>query len=110
MTVRTLSRLAFPLLLALGTPLAALDIEAMTDAERDAFRAEVRAYLLDNPEVLMEAIDILQQREDAARLDVDQQLAVAHADALFNDGHSWVGGNPDGDVTMVEFMDYRCGY
>ena len=110
MTVRTLSRLAFPLLLALGTPLAALDIAAMTDAERDAFRAEVRAYLLENPEVLMEAIGILQQREDAAQLDVDQQLAVAHADALFNDGHSWVGGNPDGDVTMVEFMDYRCSY
>ena len=110
MTVRTYSRLAIPLLLALATPLAALDIEAMTDAERDAFRAEVRAYLLDNPEVLMEAIDILQQREDAAQLGADQQLAVAHAEALFNDGHSWVGGNPDGDITMVEFMDYRCGY
>jgi protein-disulfide isomerase len=110
MILRTLLRLAFPLLLALGTPLAALDLGAMTDAERDQFRAEIRAYLLENPEVLMEAIDILQQREDAAQLDADQQLAVANADALFNDGHSWVGGNPAGDITMVEFMDYRCGY
>jgi len=31
-------------------------------------------------------------------------------DALTNDGFSWVGGNPDGDITVVEFMDYRCGY
>src|SRR5690606_34985023 len=29
---------------------------------------------------------------------------------LVDDGHSWVGGNPDGDITVVEFMDYRCGY
>ena len=101
---------ALPVLLALATPLAALDLETMTDAERQMFRDEVRSYLLENPEVLMEAIDILQQRQDEAQLDVDRQLALAHTDALFNDGVSWVGGNPDGDVTLVEFMDYRCTY
>lgn len=99
-----------PVLLSLATPLAALDLDTMTDAERQLFRDEVRAYLLENPEVLMEAIDILQQRQDAAQLDVDRQLALAHTDALFNDGVSWVGGNPDGDITLVEFMDYRCTY
>ena len=101
---------ALPVLLALSTPVAALDLETMTDAERQIFRDEIRAYLLENPEVLMEAIDILQQRQDAAQLDADRQLALAHADALFNDGVSWVGGNPDGDITLVEFMDYRCSY
>lgn len=101
---------ALPVLLALATPLAALDLETMTDAERQTFRDEVRAYLLENPEVLMEAIDILQRRQDEAQLEADRQLALAHTDALFNDGVSWVGGNPDGDVTLVEFMDYRCTY
>ncbi len=101
---------ALPVLLALATPLAALDLETMTDAERQIFRDEVRAYLLENPEVLMEAIDILQRRQDEAQLEADRQLALAHTDALFNDGVSWVGGNPDGDVTLVEFMDYRCTY
>ena len=101
---------ALPVLLALATPLAALDLETMTDAERQMFRDEVRSYLLENPEVLMEAIDILQQRQDEAQLEADRQLALAHTDALFNDGVSWVGGNPDGDVTLVEFMDYRCTY
>lgn len=101
---------ALPVLLALATPLAALDLETMTDAEREIFRAEMRSYLLENPEVIMEAIDILQQRQDAAQLDADRQLALAHTDALVNDGVSWVGGNPDGDVTLVEFMDYRCTY
>jgi protein-disulfide isomerase len=37
-------------------------------------------------------------------------MIAANAQAIFEDGYSWVGGNPDGDVTIVEFMDYRCGY
>ena len=110
MTLRTFFRLAVPVLLGLGTPLAAFDIEAMTEAERTRFGAEIRTYLLENPELLVEVIGILQQREDAAQLSADQQLASAHADALFNDGYSWVGGNPEGDITLVEFMDYRCSY
>lgn len=101
---------ALPLAIALATPVMALELETMSDAERQIFRDEVRAYLLENPEVLMEAIDILQQRQDAAQLDVDRQMALAKADELFNDGVSWIGGNPDGDVTLVEFMDYRCTY
>ena len=103
-------RLALPLALCLATPVWALQIDAMTDAERQAFRAEVRAYLMENPEVLMEAIGVLEQREGAAQTANDTSMAVANADALFNDGYSFIGGNPDGDITLVEFMDYRCSY
>ena len=91
-------------------PAAAFDIEAMTDDERMAFRAEIREYLLENPEVLMEAIQVLEGREQDAAAAGDQELVAENADAIFEDGVSWVGGNPDGDVTIVEFMDYRCGY
>ncbi|MDA8584671.1 DsbA family protein [Rhodobacteraceae bacterium] len=88
----------------------ALDIESMTDEERSIFREEIRAYLLDNPEVLMEAIGVLEQRreQEAANLDVD--LLAQNRDDIFDDGYSFVGGNPDGDVTVVEFLDYRCGF
>jgi len=84
--------------------------DAMSDAERAAFRAEVRAYLLENPEVLMEAIGVLEQREQQSQAQADSDMALVNAEALFNDGFSFVGGNPDGDITLVEFMDYRCGY
>lgn len=106
------ARLALSAVLALGVamPAAAFDISEMSDEERSAFRAEIRAYLLDNPEVLMEAISVLEQREREAQLANDLALAQAYEDELLNDGHSWVGGNPDGDVTIVEFLDYRCGY
>lgn len=93
-----------------ATSALALDLDALTPQERSDFRAEVRAYLLDNPEVLMEAIGILEQRQAEAEVLRDQQLAELHYDDLVNDGFSYVGGNPEGDVTIVEFIDYRCGF
>lgn len=104
---------ALPLALALAAPFAApaaAQIADMTDADREAFRAEVRSYLLDNPEVLMEAIAVLEQRQNQAQAMADNALVETYRDQLVDDGFSWVGGNPDGDITVVEFMDYRCGY
>lgn len=83
---------------------------AMTETERQDLRAEVRAYLLENPEVLMEAIAILEDRQAAAEEANDAALVEANRAAIFEDPASWSGGNPQGDITVVEFMDYRCGY
>ena len=94
----------------LTTAAGADGLTDMTDAEREAFRAEVRAYLIENPEVLIEALDVLQGRQDAAAAQAEQVAMDANRDFIFNDPNSWVGGNPDGDITVVEFIDYRCGY
>ncbi|MCB2093486.1 MAG: thioredoxin domain-containing protein [Rhodobacteraceae bacterium] len=98
------------LIACLATPAFGFDIASMSIAEREAFRAEVRAYLLDNPEVLTEAIDVLQGRQAEAAAQGDLALVKANAADLFEDGYSYVGGNPDGDLNVVEFLDYRCGY
>jgi len=76
----------------------------------DAFGELVRAYLLANPEVIFEAAAVMEQRQQELQSANDADLIQQHSDALFNDENSWVGGNPEGDVTIVEFMDYRCGY
>lgn len=102
-------RYALPLTLALAAP-AVADITDMSDAERAAFRQEVRAYLLENPSVLMEAIAVLEGQQQQAQVQMDDGLVQSYKDMLVNDGHSWVGGNPEGDITIVEFIDYRCGY
>ncbi|GIX14971.1 MAG: DSBA oxidoreductase [Paracoccaceae bacterium] len=91
-----------------GIPAAAEEIAP--GLERDAFRAEVRAYLLENPEVILEAIRILEQRRKLAEATAELDLVRAHAEELRNDGYSHVAGNPDGSLTVVEFFDYRCGY
>lgn len=93
-----------------ATQVAALDLDSMTDAERTAFGDAVREYLLENPQVIMEAVAVLEQRQQAQQAQADVTLVTDNRDALFNDGFSFVDGNPDGDITMVEFMDYRCGF
>jgi protein-disulfide isomerase len=106
-------RFAAPALTALALlaqPAQAIDLTSMSDTERAAFRAEIRAYLLDNPEVIIEAVTLLEDRQADAKAQDDLTLVAMNADELFDDGYSWVGGNPDGDITLVEFLDYRCGY
>lgn len=96
--------------LLLATPVGALDLTAMTDAERTAFQAEVKAYLLANPELLVEMSKELQARQEAAQTEGDKALVANNAAAIFSDGVSYVGGNPNGSLTVVEFIDYHCGY
>lgn len=94
----------------LGTQGSAAQAEGPTDmseSERLQLRSEVRAYLLENPDIIVEMIAIIEEREKAQS---EPALIAAHAQALFEDGFSFVGGNPEGDVTIVEFTDYQCGF
>jgi len=88
----------------------AAGLENMTDAEREVFRAEVRTYLLENPEVILEAIQVLEKRQADDEASGDLDLVKENFAELTRDGYSWVGGNPDGAITIVEFSDYRCSF
>lgn len=94
----------------ISLPAQALDLQNMTAEERAIFRQEVRAYLMEQPEIIIEAVNQLEARQQQQQAQADLNLVSDNADALFNDGYSYVGGNPDGDITLVEFLDYRCGY
>jgi protein-disulfide isomerase len=80
------------------------------EMSQDEFEQRVRTYLLEHPEVIADAINRLQERQ--AQQDTAQVTAElkAHADEVFRDPDSPVGGNPAGDVTLVEFFDYNCPY
>jgi len=97
-------------MLAFSTPVAALDLSAMSDDEKEAFGLAVRDYLMENPEIIVEVIQILEAKRVADEAQSDRDMAAAYAEALFNDGYSHVSGNLDGDIRIVEFIDYRCGY
>lgn len=80
------------------------------EGDRPAIERMVREYLIANPEVLVEAMQALEQRQQTA---ADQKARAAlkqNRAQIFNDDASPVGGNPKGDVTVVEFFDYNCGY
>lgn len=109
-SILSAASLGLGLCLAFAQPAASLDLESLSDTERTLLHAEIRAYLLANPEVIMEAVAVLEQREAQGQAQADSELVKVNAEALFNDSNSWVGGNPDGNLTLVEFMDYRCSY
>jgi protein-disulfide isomerase len=82
---------------------SAVAAAGMSDAEREATKALVRATLLENPEIITEAVEILQQRDTAKRLSsVQDKIATPFPGAE--------AGNPKGNVTLVEFTDYSCGF
>ncbi len=83
---------------------------AFSEPQRQAIGEIVREYLLKNPEVITEVIAELEKRQaDAQR--VSQAGALKETrQTLLNSPHSLVVGNPTGDVTLVEFFDYNCGY
>ena len=83
---------------------------AFTPAQRQELQAIIKDILLNNPEVLLEAQNALEAKMDRIQAD---RMAVAikeHAGELYRPAASPVVGNAKGDVPVIEFFDYNCGY
>lgn len=96
-----------------GNPQSARSDESadkLSAAETEAFEKVVRKYLLENPEVIVEALQAYEQRQQAMEAERQRAAVVAEAANLNEDPTSPVLGNPEGDITVVEFFDYRCPY
>ena len=70
----------------------------------------VHNYLTKNPEILVEMTTELDKRQAADQAEKQQKLISDNANAMFRSPLAFVAGNPDGDVSVVEFFDYNCGY
>ncbi|WP_374375793.1 DsbA family protein [Dongia sp.] len=102
---------AFLLCLVVIGGMATRAQEASFDpAQKQAIEEIVRAYLLENPEVIKEAIQALQAKEQAAEANQQAGALAANKDSLFADPLAPIAGNPIGDATIVEFFDYKCPY
>lgn len=107
---RSLAALACIAILGFVLPHAWAGQHVLSPSQADAVRQIVREYLINNPEVILEAIEALKRREEASTEAKVQRVIQERRDELLNDPDSPVGGNPQGDVTLVEFFDYRCPY
>ncbi len=81
----------------------AVGAAGMNATDREATEAVIRAYILEHPEIIPEAMTIYKDREVAKRL-------ASVGDALYKPFGDNVIGNPSGDITVIEFSDYNCGY
>lgn len=96
--------------LAVATPPAGAAEPALTPAQTKAVEDVVHNYLREHPEVLLEAIQALRDKQAAAEQARQRKALTSNRAELEKDTRSPVAGNPSGDVTIVEFFDYRCTY
>ncbi|MFT6075769.1 MAG: protein-disulfide isomerase [Yoonia sp.] len=92
---------------------AMLIIPFMAVAE-ELSEARVKELVLEaireNPRIVFEAAQLVEEQQQASQAQVAEQVLVDERDALERDPNAPVLGNPDGDVTIVEFFDYNCPY
>ncbi len=94
--------------LGLATPAAAQ--QGLSPEQRTAIEALIKEVLLKNPEIIQEALVELERRQQQAQVDSQKQILVTEKVAIFDAPKSAIAGNAQGDVTLVEFFDYNCGF
>ena len=97
------------LLLAIAVPQASRADEFST-SQRSEVERIVREYLIAHPDVIQDAMAELEKRQTAADAEKHKAAVKQYSEALFTSPRQVVLGNPNGNVTFVEFFDYNCGY
>ncbi len=104
------SGLASALVFATMLPATSLYAQEKSLEEKAAFEEAVREYLLKNPEVIIQSLTRYQELQALQEQEQKQLAVVDNLEELHNAPDSPVLGNPEGDVVLVEFFDYRCPY
>jgi len=104
-------------LIAMATLIAIIPLAAYageptttTPLQKEQLEQVVHDYLMKNPEVIIDAINIYQRRRQVAAQTKKSAALTDMTSRLKNNPNDPQIGNPDGDLTVVEFFDYRCGY
>jgi protein-disulfide isomerase len=99
--------LAIALALTAAIPVRA---QSFSNDQRGEIERIIREYLLAHPELLQEVMSELEKRQTAADAEKHQAAVKELAATIFSSPRQVTLGNPQGDVTVVEFFDYNCGY
>jgi len=93
-----------------GAGTAPLHAQSFSDAQRGEIEGIVKTYLIAHPEVLQEVMNELDKRQADAEAAKHKDGVKQYSKVLFYSPRQVTLGNPNGDVTMVEFFDYNCGF
>jgi protein-disulfide isomerase len=110
MTSRPRMAILIATTMLLALPAAAPAAETFSADQRGEIEAILKDYLIRHPEIVQDAMAELDKRQQAADAEKHRTMVKENSATLFNSAHQVVLGNPQGDVTMVEFFDYNCGY
>ena len=84
--------------------------DELTSGQKSEVERILRDYLIAHPEVIQDAMAELDKRQSAADAEKHKETIKKDAQTIFSSPRQVVLGNPDGNVTFVEFFDYNCGY
>ena len=100
------------LFLALSLPFSVAQAQtpAFTESQKGALQEIIKDYLLKNPEVIQDAMIELEKRQKDSEQKARARITQDKSGPLFTAKHNVSFGNPKGDVTIVEFFDYNCGF
>jgi len=108
-----MTRFFCSLLLCAGAALVwAVPLHAQTfsETQRGEIEGIVKAYLIAHPEVIQEVMTEIEKRQAEAEVEKHKEGVKQYSKVLFYSPRQVTLGNPNGDVTMVEFFDYNCGF
>ena len=109
MTIK--SRIAFAAAVSLALAGAAPAVaQSFSADQREEIGKIIKDYLLTHPEVIQDVMAELEKRQQSADAEKHRAAVVENKATLFSSPHQVVLGNPQGNVTMVEFFDYNCGF
>ena len=91
-------------------PAMAQEDQPLTPKQVDGVQKIIRAYLMEHPETITDAVEALREKMRAQAETDAKKAIVAYKDELFDSKDDPIAGNPKGDVTLVEFFDYNCGF
>ena len=93
-------------LLFMLTPVMA-DDQAMSRTDVEAI---IEDYITSNPEIVIRALEAWERMREEREADAARQAIARFDDDIHRDPETPWGGDPDGDIVIVEFFDYQCGY
>lgn len=86
------------------------DKPAISETDKKAIESIIREYLLKNPTLLREMVEALRDHDEKEQNQRASSALKTHKELIYSDPDSPVSGNPNGDLTIVAFVDYNCGY
>lgn len=97
-------------IVSLVLPVLAARAQSFSPAQRSEIETIIKNYLLKNPEVMQDVMAELEKRQAVAESEKQQTAIKKNAKTLFSSARQVTLGNPKGNVTLVEFFDYNCGF